>query len=1488
MTQLTLRFESVFTRGLALLAILLLLLLASNAAATVVEAPPARVAPGLAEQLVQQGETTFWVVLKEQADLSPAFRIPDWEARGRFVFDRLVAVANSTQPGLRALLQQRNADFKPFWILNAIRVTGDQALLEELARQPEVDKILPDQTYHIPEPLPGTGEFGVNAVEWNIDRINAPQVWSTFGVRGEGIVVANIDTGVQFNHPALVGQYRGNLGGTFDHNYNWFDPSNICGSPSLAPCDNNQHGTHTMGTMVGEDEDGTNQIGVAPGARWIAAKGCESNTCSLSALLASGQWVLAPTDLSGQNPRPDLRPHVVNNSWGGPGGDTFYQATVDAWVAAGIFPAFSNGNSGPNCDTSGSPGDYVDTYSAGAFDINNTIAGFSSRGPSAFGGGELKPNIAAPGVNVRSSVLNNAYGVLSGTSMASPHVAGTVVLMWSVAPALVGDVSQTRALLDQTAVDTSDLSCGGTAADNNVWGEGRLDAFEAVDQSPHGPTGTLAGAVTDATTGAAINGATVTLAGPVNRTVTTDPAGQYSIRLPVGSYAVTARAFGYFEQTASGVVINENQTTIQDFALTPMPRGILQGTVTDASDGGPIPGATVEAVGSTGMLTVLTDGSGQYSFPDLPVGSYDATARASGYFEQTASGVVINENQTTVQDFALATTGLWTTTGSMTGARSNHTATRLNDGRVLVTGGNFNSPPEVYDPATRAWAATGSLTDARNSHTATLLGDGRVLVAGGHVSGLDPDPFLRLSSAEIFDPATGTWAATGSLTGARSNHTATRLNDGRVLVAGGFCCTPSDGSELSSAEIFDPATGTWAPTGSMTDVRRDHIAILLGDGRVLVAGGVVGTSTLSSAELFDPATGTWAPTGSRTLTGGGHAWLLNDGRVLVINAGRAELYDPATGAWTATGDPSPTPPTSGWSAAMLDNGLVLVAGGFGGFDPFGNPTSLRSAELFDLATGRWTPTRDMSVGRRDHAATLLADGQVLVAGGISGASLSSAELFDLRPDILEGTVTDANTGAPIPDATIEVTGPFDVTGLTGADGFYSFLLRAGTFDVAARAFGYAEQTANGVVINQDQTTVQDFALATVPAHPVSGHVLDTSGAPIANATVTILDTPLPPATTDANGFYSFASVPEGTYAAQAPGPVRCFAPQEQTLTVAGGPATLDFTLEQRSDSFGYTCRLVAPAYIEATNVIQQGPRALPFPFPFYGETHTLAFVSQDGYLFFSGSGSTLDNSAVPSATAPNDAIYPFWDNMFWGCSCLEPQPSLRTELLGTAPDRRFVIEWRNVRTVRFPGNGLTTWINVEVVLFENGQILFQYSHIDPTVPVQQGSQATVGIENQDGTVAFQYSFNEALLSDATAILFQAGGGPPPPPTPTPTPTATPTPTSTPAPTATPTPTPSPPPAGSITVIAPNGGEVWPVGSTQTIQWTSQGVTGNVRLLLSRNGGASYKQIANNVPNTGAFQWTVTRPATTQALIRVISIDQPTVQDTSDSVFSITQ
>jgi subtilisin family serine protease len=437
---------------------------------------------------VQGGKVTvYWAILRQKADLSGATAIKNRTAQGWFVYNQLTSTAASSQKGLRALLKARGAPAKSFWIINAIRIKSGAATLKAVAARPEVARILPDWSAKVVAPVSAKAfAKKIKAIEWNILNINADDVWNTYNDRGEGITVANIDTGVRWNHSALFNQYRGFHMNPFrplfpNNNYNWIDPSHICSADGKTVCDNNGHGTHTMGTMVGDD-GGANQIGVAPRAHWIAAKGCESSNCSDAALLASGQFMVAPTDLNGQNPRPDLRPHVVNNSWGDDDGSLpFYRATVQAWVAAGIFPAFANGNAGPGCGTVGSPASYPESYGSGAHTINNVIASFSSRGPSPFGG-IIKPNISAPGVNVRSSWNNLGYITASGTSMASPHTAAVVALIWSTngAPSFSRNIAATRMVLDQTAINMSDLTCGGSAGNNNVWGEGRLDAFAAV------------------------------------------------------------------------------------------------------------------------------------------------------------------------------------------------------------------------------------------------------------------------------------------------------------------------------------------------------------------------------------------------------------------------------------------------------------------------------------------------------------------------------------------------------------------------------------------------------------------------------------------------------------------------------------------------------------------------------------------------------------------------------------------------------------------------------------------------------------------------------------------------------------------------------------------------------------------------------------------------------------------------------------------------
>ncbi len=590
--------------------------------------PSASVSKELLAELQAKGSTDFIVYLHEQAELSGAAKLADSKARAVSVYQQLTGTADRTQRGLKADLAASGAKYTAFWIANVLRVTGDRSLVDSIAKRAEVERIELSHSYQLvkPQPAEPVGKAGINAIEWGLTNIEAPRVWTEFGVRGEGLVIASIDTGVQYNHPALVGKYRGNLGnGNFDHNYNWFDPTRLCSGTD--PCDNNGHGTHTVGTMVGDDGAG-NQIGVAPGAKWIAAKGCEFNTCTDASLLAAGQWVMAPTDLNGQNPRPDLHADIVNNSWGGDPNDQFYKQIVTAWRAAGMFPSFAIGNEGPGCRTASSPGDYPNSYAVGSYDINNNISSFSSRGFSAVDGA-VKPNIAAPGSSIRSSVPGGGYSTFSGTSMATPHVSGAVALLWSAAPSLRGDITGTESLLDSTAIDVNSLGCGGTVEKNNNFGEGRLNAYQAVNAAPRGVVGRISGTITNAAGGAPLAGVSVQTG---TFSAITGADGRYALTVPAGTHELTVSSYGFVTQTAT-VTVAEGGAVTQNAALVAAPMVTVSGKVTDGSGHGWQLYAKIEVPGRPGGPIFTDPVTGNYSFTVPGNTSYrlTTTVRYPGY-----------------------------------------------------------------------------------------------------------------------------------------------------------------------------------------------------------------------------------------------------------------------------------------------------------------------------------------------------------------------------------------------------------------------------------------------------------------------------------------------------------------------------------------------------------------------------------------------------------------------------------------------------------------------------------------------------------------------------------------------------------------------------------------------------------------------------------------------------------------------------------------
>jgi subtilisin family serine protease len=468
-----------------------------------------KIAPWVMEHTSNGQQSEFFVVLADQADLGPAAALQTKAEKGRFVYGTLSNKAQTTQGPVLQWLRERGLEHQSFYIVNGILVKGTRQVAEALAARPDVARIEgnPQILNHFPEPeavdeapphlqRPETIEPGINYT-------HAPQVWA-LGFTGQNIVVASADTGVRWTHNALKPHYRGWDGQNADHDYNWHDsvhdgPTNPCGFNSPFPCDDQAHGTHTTGTMVGDDGQG-NQIGMAPGAKWIGCHNMNSNVGTPARYIECMQWFLAPTRINGTDPDPTKAPDITNNSWECPASegcsfDTL-QAAVEAQAAAGIMMVSAAQNSGPGCSTvQNPPGIYAATYSAGALTTGtDTIAGFSSRGPvTADGSGRIKPDIVAPGTGTRSSTnaSDSSYANFSGTSMATPHIAGAMALLWSAIPSLRHQLTQSRDALNNTAVHIASTLCGAAGPPNNVYGWGRVDIFAAVEAGGGGtPTPT--------------------------------------------------------------------------------------------------------------------------------------------------------------------------------------------------------------------------------------------------------------------------------------------------------------------------------------------------------------------------------------------------------------------------------------------------------------------------------------------------------------------------------------------------------------------------------------------------------------------------------------------------------------------------------------------------------------------------------------------------------------------------------------------------------------------------------------------------------------------------------------------------------------------------------------------------------------------------------------------------------------------------------------
>lgn len=433
------------------------------------------------------GDQVF-VILKNQADVVSAKNIADYDARRAFVYKTLTDHAAQTQANLRALLERFGISYTPYYLVNAIQADADYWLVWLLTWGQDADRLLPAP---VMRPLPAKPEMArgddttaPTTPEWNLTMLGADRVWKEFNARGQGIVVGQSDSGADGTHPELSAQYRGRDG---NNDYNWLDPWFHTASPT----DIGGHGTHTLGSILGKN------VGVAPEAEWIGCVNLARNLGNPGLYLNCMQFLLAPYPQSGDALRdgnPKLGAHVLNNSWGCPDvegcdANALLQG-VRALRDAGVFVVASAGNDGPGCSSINSPlALYDDVFSVGAVNSQKRIADFSSRGPViADGSGRTKPDIAAPGVNVYSALPGGTYGENSGTSMAGPHVAGVVALLWSANPKLIGDIDATEEILRATAqrvdVATQEIVCGDPhATPNDFVGYGIVDAYAAVKRA---------------------------------------------------------------------------------------------------------------------------------------------------------------------------------------------------------------------------------------------------------------------------------------------------------------------------------------------------------------------------------------------------------------------------------------------------------------------------------------------------------------------------------------------------------------------------------------------------------------------------------------------------------------------------------------------------------------------------------------------------------------------------------------------------------------------------------------------------------------------------------------------------------------------------------------------------------------------------------------------------------------------------------------------
>ncbi|WP_197277498.1 carboxypeptidase regulatory-like domain-containing protein [Bacillus sp. FJAT-27245] len=1091
----------------------------------------------LEEAFKKNSEVDVIIRMKDTPDLQAIYpQVKQKQNRTekiKAIKDHLIQKANNSQKGLQQALQAMESKGKAkkketLWIINGVSATVTKEAYEELKQRDDIAEISLDEILTVPEIT--VEDSPPRLPEWGLEKIFATKVWGQYGLKGEGIVVGIMDTGVDGNHEALKKNYRGRDG---NHKYSWID---VSGTKYETPNDGNGHGTHVAGTSVGGGYG--EPIGVAPGAEWIAAKIFnDGGSATTSGIHQAFQWFLAPGG------DPSKAPHVVNNSWGN--SNTYnleFYEDVKAWIAAGIFPSFAAGNDGPGSQTIGSPGSFPDTFAVGATDIYDQTAYFSSRGPVYWKdeNGEtnrlIKPDISAPGHKIYSAwpgKLNKGkYNTISGTSMATPHVTGAIALLYQANPELT--IDDVKRILKDTARKDPHM---GTLP-NDSYGSGIINIYQAVTEAAF--AGELNGTVKNKK-GEAIPAKLVLNAEGISYDI--PAAGNFSFKIREGTHKITVTSFGY--KTYEGtVILKKGQVTTANIVLDDAEAFTVSGKVAD-ENGKAVPYAFIR-VKNTPLSAIRTDASGNFAIQRVPAASYGIQVTGEG-IKGISEEITVNKNLT----LEIKVQKLSAPPGKQWGIANGNVQRNAVSGNAI----DVQALDKAWDYSTEGKGDILFSTPAAAEGKVVLTTDRGWVVALDSKSGKEQWA-VRIGSTNRSSPTieNGTVYLSGGQDG---RIYALDLKSGSIkwnTVVGsmaiyespvyyeGVLFVSSDLTANAHLHALNPENGSklWSfKLGSPT-----YFGPSIGNGLLYV--GSYDNQTIRALKITD-GTEVW----QKKLSGEGVASkpVFDNGVIYFMginfdtDGGTLYAFDAATGAekWrvASIGD------TQAASPIVYENMVIMGSAA---------QSNLRA---FDKETGKelWSNT---TRGTALNSGTVTANGLLFFAstnGAVSVLDVYTGErLKDIvqpsystsgipvlpgqvilphlkgiqsysSPGIFAGSLKDAN-GQPVKGmVTVEETGE---TATAGADGSFVLKHTPGDYTVLVSQYG-KKQVAERVQFVTGYTFTKNFTLVDAKKGSVSITVKDKrTGKPLNGVTVDIMATGIKGVTND-SGIFTKEEVFEGTW-----------------------------------------------------------------------------------------------------------------------------------------------------------------------------------------------------------------------------------------------------------------------------------------------------------------------------------------------------------------------